>query len=221
MLAVSLGTLSIAMAVLGGVIATEKRIVRLSFVAMGLLSLAFVAFQAVRATKEQDALAKEVAKVDGQAVDLTKAQIELAKAQAELNGLSTGGDSFPSVHPMFYVPEDGARYVTFEIVNRSSTRPLYSISGRVVHSQGNVVFLDRDKNGDVMGEFVFSEITPTEIVEIPGLWKVNGPDDIYDIHITARNGQFLATFARKDSKWQCTVKRKNSSVVLEQTEKSE
>jgi hypothetical protein len=215
LLAVSVGTLSIVMAVIGGVTATQKRALRLSFVAMGAFSVAFVILQAIRATEGQDALAASVAQLREAQGKLSEAQGGLAKAQTELRGLTTGGEAYPSLWVLGSVDDSGAPgSARFILQNHDQTRSLYAVSVGVSFA----------KHGEhCCGHLLLDE--PPTIPEIaPGAEVVLGDFsfkdsvEVYELGINARNGEFVATVEWKGDKWVSTVKRSGSDAVLEQTD---
>jgi hypothetical protein len=217
LLAIAIATLSIIMAVIGGVTATQKKAARASFLVMGCLSVSFVVIQAIRTTKSQDALTTSVAKLNTAQGRLASAQAELAKQQMAIQGLATGGDAYPSLWILSDLDESGKPYgkATFYLQNHDSTHSLYSISF-------NVSSADRGKHccNDlyVMDWPVIPEIAPGGEDRIGDDFSFDDPIEVYELDVRARNGEFVLMAKWTGSTWIVTTKRKGSDAVLERTE---
>jgi DNA integrity scanning protein DisA with diadenylate cyclase activity len=128
-LAIAIGSLSIVMSAIGGIIATNKRPLRAAFVLMGVLSVILVIQQAIRAAKSQDDLEREVEKVNSKQNELNRSQSDLLKAQAELRNVNTGGEAFPVLYAEVHQDYSSIpKSADFSISSSSSQYPLYAIS---------------------------------------------------------------------------------------------
>jgi len=215
LLAVAVGTLSIVMAVIGGVTATQNKTLRLSFVVMGALSVAFVIFQAVRATNGQNDLADKVAQLGQAQGKLSKAQGDLAEAQAELRGLTTGGEAYPSLYVMGEVDNSGApQSALIFLENHDKTRSLYSLSVEDYLGMKGEPCCDKGPSERP----TIQEIAPGGRVQIPGDFYFKDPVEAYKLNIRARNGEFVAVVKWTGHEWISTVKRSDSDTVLERRE---
>jgi hypothetical protein len=225
-LAIFIGTLSIAMAVLGGVIATDKRGVRFSFLLMGLISVALVVFQAVRAAESQDELALAVAQVQKSLAQsrselqqaqqkLFEAQSSLATNQSKLIDITTGGHAFPSVR-MFFKDPLGNENLSLRIANRSQ-QSLYSVSLEVAlgtHQVGGSIV--REDEPCFSGVPAYAEIAPRSSVNVPCHVSMKSSDICYVV-VHERNGEFASTFSwNGDKKIVHSTHRVGSSEVLEE-----
>ncbi len=209
-LAILIGTLSIAMAVLGGVIATEKRSIRYSFFLMGLISVAVIIFQAVRAAHSQDQLASAVTQVQQQQVALSQSQADLEQAQQKLSeaqsslassqdqliDLTTGGDAYPGMRMSKNSTADPkADELSFYIVNQNETRSLYAVS---VSMWRDIVLPPDTRHWTEplqcgLGS-KYSEIAPRDSVEICTI-PFEKYSDVFRARINAGNGVFEAEFS--------------------------
>lgn len=216
-LAIGLGILSILMAVIGGVIATQQKGVRVSFMVMGALSVVFVIFQTVRATKSQDALASSIEQLQESQSKLVSAQAALGKQQTALQGLTTGGEAYPSLWIISSLDPAGNPYgdATFYLQNHDATNSLYSVSIPYVAYANHGELLCR--NLDLRPIPFIPEIPPGGQANI-GDFSFKDPIEKYELGVRARNGSFVISAKRTGKEWIVTIKREGSDTVLEQTE---
>jgi len=193
-LSILIGSMAAIMAVVGGVLATEKRYIKKMFVFMGIASVILIAVQSVRLSRIQK-------KSD-------EVQAELLHEQNKFAESYSGGDSVPFVilFPDFQHPGK----VAFILKNLDKKNTLHDLT---IYVSAHMPDGDlRPKLIQTGFKWDVERLNPQDVNNAPITLDMDSPVDVFKFTISARNGNFTEMFTTKDGKNRFTMKKEEELI---------